>query len=311
MNSKVAVITHMGNNWRGDLPYFALSSKTQLVQLWHGIPLKKIGFDDSVFSQKGPGTLTRTLSLPTRILFPYSQRVKHPDLVISLSEETRRLFSSAFRVEKDLVKITGYPRNDTLFDAECESCSSAKVIFMPTFRGMEGEASDLLATTGFDIDTIDTFCNEHQIEIDIKLHPFNLPTAEMLGKIARSKFVEFIDVDDVYPQLSKYDVLITDYSSVYFDFLLLDRPMIFFPFKHEEFVARDRELYYDYDEVTPGPKVNSWSEILSYLSDLKKLDREFRSIRKQIKQKFHSFQDAGSCHRVYLAIKDCEKNAGH
>lgn len=306
MNSKVAVVTHMGNNWRGDLPFFALNRKSRLVQLWHGIPLKKIGFDDSIYSQKKPDAVTRLLSLPTLKVFPFSQRIKYPDIVIALSEETRRLFSSAFRVDSKLVKITGYPRNDVLFTPmrDCRM-DVVKAIFMPTFRGEEGAAPDLLAQTNFDIDAIDKFCIDRQIEIDIKLHPFNFPTSEMLHEIAKSEFVRFINVDDVYPQLSNYDVLITDYSSVYFDFLLLDRPMIFFPFNHDDFVKRDRELYFDYDEVTPGPKANSWAEVLSFLADLEKLESDYRLVRQQIKQTFHEFQDAGSCQRVCSAIKDC------
>jgi hypothetical protein len=68
MSSSVAVVTHMGNNMRGDLPFFALNRKASIVQLWHGIPLKKIGFDDKLFSTTGnppalPGDL-RSLTVP-------------------------------------------------------------------------------------------------------------------------------------------------------------------------------------------------------------------------------------------------------
>ncbi len=303
MTAKVAVITHMGNNLKGDLPYFAINSNSTLVQLTHGIPLKKICFDDLIYSQRPLDLITKVLFVSSLNLFPYARRVTKPNLVIALSEETRNIFSSALKTEKKYIEITGYPRNDVLLRSKCEPRSgNLKVIFMPTFRGEEGATTDLLEKTNFNVNYVDGFCRDKKIYIDFKLHPFNLPSKESIGQFEKSEFLNFLYEKNIYEKLNSYDVLITDYSSVYFDFLLLDRPIIFFPFDHEHYVSFDRELYYDYAEVTPGPKVNSWEEILNHLEDFENLSNSYKLERDRIRQKFHKYQDAESCKRVYEFI---------
>ena len=57
------------------------------------------------------------------------------------------------------------------------------------------------------------------------------------------------------------DLLITDYSSIFFDFLLLDRPIVFFPYDLEQYLSQDRAMYFDYEIMTPGPKCRTYDEL--------------------------------------------------
>jgi CDP-glycerol glycerophosphotransferase len=66
---------------------------------------------------------------------------------------------------------------------------------------------------------------------------------------------------DPYPLLQLSDSLITDYSSIYFDFLLTKKPIIFFPYDYEEYLVESRELYFDYEKYTPGVKVKSMKDL--------------------------------------------------
>ena len=79
---------------------------------------------------------------------------------------------------------------------------------------------------------------------------------------------------DVYTFLSEVDILITDYSSIYFDYLLWERPIIFFPYDLEYYRDEDRGLIFEYDEYTPGPKIFNAKELENVLS--KGID-DFRS----------------------------------
>jgi CDP-glycerol glycerophosphotransferase (TagB/SpsB family) len=109
---------------------------------------------------------------------------------------------------------------------------------------------------------------------------------------------------DIYPLLKRVNILITDYSSVYFDFLLLDRPIIFAPFDLREFVSLDgQELFYDYDEVTPGPKATDWKGVLEFVERNLQCD-DYKTQRKEICLRFNEFRDCKNSERVYNIIKN-------
>ena len=83
------------------------------------------------------------------------------------------------------------------------------------------------------------------------------------------KNIFFVRPDsDADPLLPLTDILVTDYSGIYFEFLLLDRPVVFFAFDYEKYVSQDRELYFPYGEVTPGPKAKNLRELMGYLAEV-------------------------------------------
>lgn len=66
---------------------------------------------------------------------------------------------------------------------------------------------------------------------------------------------------DIYPALSLFDILITNYSSIYFDYLLLDRPIIFFPYDFEQYISEEKKLLFDYHDMAPGPICATQAEV--------------------------------------------------
>ena len=88
----------------------------------------------------------------------------------------------------------------------------------------------------------------------MKLHPKSKVNERFME--LQSKYIKVINPEyDPYPLLKLIDVLITDYSSIYFDFMLTNKPIIFFPYDLEEYLMKSREMYFDYEEFTPGNKV--------------------------------------------------------
>ena len=285
------------------------SKKTKIIQLWHGVPLKKIAYDDKVFSFKHDeySLKWKIKVLLKNTFFPFLNYVNEPSLIIALSKETQDIFSQAFRIEKDKVVITGYPRNDTLLNntlIEKIKPEKKKIIYMPTFRGSVNSDFDLFLQYGFDVEKLDVFLADQNMQLHIKLHPFNHPSDELLEKLELSKNIFFLDHDAIYEIISEYDMLITDYSSIYFDYLLLDRPIIFAPFDKENYLQQDREFYFDYEEVTPGPKAMNWDEVMKFLKMLNEDSTLYSKERKKIKDRFHTYQDDMSTERVYKAILD-------
>lgn len=123
------------------------------------------------------------------------------------------------------------------------------------------------------------------------------------GEIEQIRVLDDSDIGgDIYNVLGKYDILITDYSSIYFDYLLTDRPVIFFPFDYEEYVAYDRDLYYDYDLVTPGPKCKTWDEVCEWITRFKEDPSLYKDERAKMKDKFHVYKDGNSSKRVFEEI---------
>lgn len=305
--AKIAVITHRGNRKKSDLPFHTFSKKTKIIQLWHGIPLKKIAFDDKVFSFKQDGNSLKWKSKQflKKTFFPFLNYVHEPSLLLALSKDTQDIFSKAFRTSQEKVIISGYPRNDILLkhlSIEDNSSNKKKIIYMPTFRGSVNSNFDLFLQYGFDIERLDTFLSEENMQLDIKLHPFNQPSVELIEKLEQSKNIFFLDHDAIYEIIGEYAMLITDYSSIYFDYLLLDRPIIFAPFDKESYLKKDREFYFDYDEVTPGPSAMDWIEVMEHLKKFNNSSKWYAQERRKIKDRFHTYQDDNSTQRVYEAI---------
>jgi CDP-glycerol glycerophosphotransferase len=312
--AKVAIITHRGSQRKADLPFYAFSKQTEVIQLWHGIPLKKIAFDDKVFSFKQNEDSLKwkiTVFLKKKI-FPFLNYVHEPSLIPALSEETQNIFSQAFRIPKSNVVITGYPRNDILLrnaaNKRDKQTFTKKIIYMPTFRGSVHSDFDLFLQYGFDVDTLDIFLSKENIVLDIKLHPFNNPSEELIKRLERSERIVFLNHDNIYETLYEYDMLITDYSSIYFDFLLLERPIIFAPFDKTNFLQNDRKFYFDYDKVTPGPKASNWSEVIELIQEFLQNKNLYKEERDMIKNRFHTYQDTSNSKRVYEAIASILSN---
>ena len=300
----VVIITHRGNCWDGDVPFFCISANTLLVQVWHGIPLKKIAFDDRLFSYAfDESTWSFKLRNLVAALLPFLLRVEKPSLVVATSEETQEIFSSAFRVPRRHVAVTGYPRNDRIFSKGRMVGSGRKVLYVPTFRGQEGAIFNPFENQDFEIDNLNNFLVENGMHLHIKLHPFNQISPELKDSIDSASNLTVLLNDDIYEVLSEYDVLITDYSSIYFDFLLTGKPIIFLPYDLIRYNQSDREFYYSYDDVTPGPKASNWREVSLLLSDLDLLSERYRDNYIQILDRFHKYKDGKSCQRLFSEIQ--------
>jgi CDP-glycerol glycerophosphotransferase (TagB/SpsB family) len=247
------------------------------------------------------------------------------DIIIATSQESRTTMLSAFdkvarfRSNKNVV-VTGYPRNDVLLDAvwSDDGCPYLEniqgivdfafvICYLPTWRRQDVDRKrDLLFDYGFDVDEVEAFLTRinailimkvHQEGAELALHP------EPGGLKSRIFTPSQTTLPDIYPLLRRVNILITDYSSAYFDFLLLDRPIIFAPFDLHEFVCLDgQELFYEYDEVTPGPKATDWKEVLELVERNLQTDY-YKTQRKEICQRFNEFRDGKNSERVYNVIK--------
>ncbi len=284
------------NLYSDDINYYT-SGNAIMVNLWHGIPLKKIEFDIKKGAQY---KMFNSIYSPIyRFFKPYIFR--DPDYILSTSQTISKLFSSAFRVSTSQCLEFGYPRCDLFYDkALCGidstvnvDASQRNIIYMPTWRNTN---TDFIHDAFSDLSKLNTVLKTDQSTLYIKLHPNTKTVQEQFSNIV------FLDSSiDIYDFLPQTDMLITDYSSIYFDYLLLDKEILFYPFDYDDYALNDREFYFDYDTYTPGKKVYSFESLLKALSALDTFD--YSEEREVVKNRLWKYQDANASQRVYNYVR--------
>lgn len=293
LRAGIIVYTHAHHT---EFTSYLIGHRTKKIQSWHGLPLKKIGVDDLFNSQS---SIKRFL---TKILTPHLNEVC--DLILCAGNIDKEIFSRALQAKKNAAVITGYPRNDILvrtsiFEPESRVGNTRFYIYMPTFRSPPGTEFPFLQEKNFNAQKISDLLYEHNIELHIKLHPVQRINAEVESKINRTGNIKFIrDGGDVYEALHAYDGLITDYSSIFFDFLLTKRPVYFLAPDLQSYISSDREMYFDYHKVTPSHPKYSWEEIIEYITTSEYPWWQHAEVLKR----FHQYTDGRSTARSFEEI---------
>lgn len=200
----------------------------------------------------------------------------------------------------------------TLFLIKKKSYSTkSEILYVPTFRDNIGSEIDLFTDYNFDINKWQKYLEKNKIVFNIKMHPVNKTSKTILDKLSKSKNIIFLDEIDINDILPSFDILINDYSSIYFDFLLTNKPIVFAPFDYVKYLTKDRELYYDYDEVTPGPKCKDWNEVLKWIEKFNFNSSLYAKEREIIRNRFHKYLDGNSCMRVFEQIVKLNEEVGN
>jgi len=269
---------------RGDVePYQLLNYRKNVINLWHGIPLKRVGFlDENADFNK---------------LF---KETKNYNFMICSSELEREIMSASFHLPIQSIWLTGSPRNDILSLKDSKLLTlfpflSKKIIlYAPTWRDNLTKVK-FFPFSDFNLQEILIFLEKYDAYILLRGHrkeyekTFSGLSYE--NKISNRVFFAdrdlFPDVNDLLPYV---DILISDYSSIFFDYLLLDRPMIFIPYDYEDY-NKYRGFAVDYFSYTPGPKVYTQKDFLTNIENyLNKSDCDSEN-RKKIRDIFHKYQD--------------------
>lgn len=296
--------------------FIRIKSKKQIyINLWHGMPLKKMSYMESNFNEKD-----------------ISYNINNTDIMISTSVLTKSLLSSCFNIKANKIYITGQPRNDYLFIKRNKSKNNLekilnmkineekKIIFyLPTFRegylnmseGKKIENFNIFRFDSFNIHEFINFLEVNEILFIMKLHPFEEKYYKNILKDYKIENLKIIQQEkltenylDLYEILGYSDLLITDYSSVYFDYLLIDKPVIFVPTDIEEYSQKRGFLLEPYDFWTPGPKVYNQDDLLnSILANLNEPNK-YKKERDLINSMINYYKDNKSSERVWNLIKE-------
>jgi CDP-glycerol glycerophosphotransferase (TagB/SpsB family) len=292
---------------------FWLSNGATKVNLWSGVPLKVFERDIDT-----PGNRYHRLfhgrrweRLVLGAMMPW--HVVRPDLLIATSETTADITRRAFDVDDEAVVVTGFPRNDLLVDIELAAAHGDRpgvdeirrayeadrriFIYLPTFRD---SAKPFLT---IDWKKLETVLDELDAMFFIKFHPVDATAFDH----ASERIVQLYQDTDVYDVLPYATALISDYSSVIFDFMLLDRPIIYFVPDLEEFVSSSRSLLFDPRKIAVGPLCTNSGDLLAALADVaaaNRLTEAEEAHRVSVLTLLHTHLDGNAAQRVRAAIEE-------
>jgi len=282
----------------GDVLPIKVSKKTKLIFTWHGNPIKKCGFDsptikDNRYDRKVLDILSKEISF-----------------ILVSSEDEKRKMETMYRVPLERIIVTGYTRHDFLCNRTDEEINRFKeslglpkeikniILYGPTFRE---EKIAKMPFSKTDMIELDNFLKESNSILIFKAHPG-------VNEIATID-LDNIVIPDSYldPQelLLAADMLIFDYSSIMFEFLLTgNKPVISFPYDLE-FYKKERGLYYDYLKFIPAPIVYNIPDLIYHLKTIKNWAPKYEERRRNVCKLVNTFNDGNSCKRVaeFLNLK--------
>lgn len=268
------------------------------IWLWHGMTIKTIEHDRKVW-------ISKKVVFKDFLRNNMPQNRKNPFAVISTAPFFNPMMSSAFQVPAKNVLVSGYPRNDVFFsrlknrqieDIDRKFGNPLKILYMPTFRDSitDANAGTFNPFGGYGFDEA-KFANLLDDENIVFMYKGHYAEGKLLNICNNERFIVLDNTikSDLYDLVKDVDVLMTDYSSIYFDFLLTKKPVILVPFDYEDYSQKSRSLYYDYNTHIEGVKAYNWGEVLDVI-----INRKYYVVSQATCNKFHLYQDASSSKRI-------------
>lgn len=261
---------------------FRWTGRTRLVQLLHGRGMKKGGYGQ--------------------------KQLRTQDYIFSPSPFVSEMLQPSF-IEKTPIIVAGYSRSDVFFkdipgsDVGVDETEKSLLkdvrykkhfLYAPTFR--RGQ-KNLDIEIALNLPHLSEWLKKHSYLLSINLHPKYSDQARALSY----DNIHFVDDSDIYPLLPLFDVLITDYSSIFTDFLLLDKPIIFYPYDLEEYKEREGLSFDNYDDYTPGPKVYMYEKLISAFEEILTKD-SYATERRRVCNLYQAYKDGETSERILESL---------
>lgn len=285
-------------------------NKTVYIQTWHGTPLKKLALDMEEVHM--PGTTTEKYKKN------FIRESSKWDYLVSPNSYSTEIFKSAFKFNKNIIE-TGYPRNDFLVKNNKKSeilkikdelglpFNKKIILYAPTWRDNQYYAKGRYKfEIPMDLEVLKENLS-HEYIIILRMHYL---VAENLQLSKYQGFVyDFSNHEDIRDLYLISDVLITDYSSVFFDYAILNRPIIFYVFDIEEYRDKLRGFYFNFEKEAPGPLVKTTEQLINVIKRIE-TDKTYNKKLEIFRNKFCYLEDGNASKRVVEATigNNCSLN---
>lgn len=275
-------------------PYFTPKKDQIYINTWHGTPLKKMGFDI-------PGNPAQSQNVLRNFLCT--------DYLISPNKHTTKMFTDSYKLDGvygGTIIEEGYPRidltlqtNPELFKAELRNLGleideqKETILYAPTWKGknVSKANNDMLQIIG-DLKYLEQQVGD-KYNILIKVHPFLCKQALEHPEIKKQLVPDFIDTNEL---LATVDLLITDYSSIFFDYLVTGKPIIFYTWDAD--VYTDERGQYFSNDVLPGPIVYNSRELGEIIRNIDQVKQNYYGQYKEMQQRFTYYENGRVTERI-------------
>ncbi|MBJ6361620.1 CDP-glycerol glycerophosphotransferase family protein, partial [Paenibacillus sp. GCM10012307] len=265
------------------------------IELWHGSPLKKVGYLTDV-----------------NFWYKYEETMSY---MLCSSEYFKDILKRCFGFRDDQALIAGNPRNDYLFKSECSLSKlgiakddfSKVILWMPTFRkskmnNFNDSNSEFPILNGNNINEFNNFLASENILVILKLHPAQNNVGFLSSSFSNIKIYINEDLDkreiELYQLLGEADCLLTDYSSVYFDFLLTDKQIGFVIDDISDYTDMRGFVVENILEIMPGEKISNYEEMKVFINNFKLGIDNFKVQRKSVNILANKYKDGDNCRRL-------------
>lgn len=284
------------DNYYGFLAVTKFKKSTTCIQLWHAAgAIKQFGLKDLSIENR-----------PEKAYKRFKRVYQRFNYVVVGSENMANIFREGFGISKQQILRTGIPRTDFFFDSiEKEEVSETLklqfpiikekkvILYAPTYRDNEMNVTDLK----MDINKMYNELKDDYV-LFLRLHPAVSATLDN----DYSDFVFNVSTNyNINHLMVISDVLITDYSSIPFEFSILNKPMVFFAYDIDEY-AETRGFWDNYDKLVPGPIVENTDDLI----DVLKLDDFDMKQINDFSNEWNRYSDGKSSERLVRTIYGAE-----
>ena len=295
-----------------------LNDRTRIVQLWHGVGLKSIGdlkntnvpgvvLSGDILPEAGDSDRTKRLKKLKYARHAYYRELfEHYFLLVCPGQERVEQVAKPLHIPAENCFFSGHPRN-ILLHRTAPAANPRRVLYAPTYRWNAVKEREMVQQIVDAAPEIQAAMEKSNAVLTVRLHPHTWRSySGLLDKAAGEHDRITVDQEkDIYRTLGTYSVIISDYSSIAYDMILLDRPVVFFAYDKAEFIQRECKLNYDYDTYSPGTQTTTWAETLEAVQTYLAHPEKDSQWRRRVRDEFYdmSVNDENNSARIVAEIK--------
>ncbi|WP_455540005.1 CDP-glycerol glycerophosphotransferase family protein [Terrisporobacter sp.] len=284
------------------LPSYCLKKDNQVyIQTWHGTPLKRLAHDIEV---KDDTTFYRSKMSRDEMTKTYDIDVEKYDYLISPNPYSSEIFESCFKINRDKIKEYGYPRNDYLVNITDEEIEALKVkynipknkkviLYAPTWRDNKFNEKGYVHELKVNFEKWEKKLSDEYVVIFKPHYLISNKFNDINLEGFLFKIDEDVDINELYVMS---DLLVTDYSSVFFDYSILNRPILFYMYDLDEYRDELRGFYLDINKDLPGRITTKEEELLDIIKN-RKYD-EYKEKLSEFKNKYNSLEKGNASKQI-------------
>ncbi|WP_173915590.1 CDP-glycerol glycerophosphotransferase family protein [Halobacillus sp. Marseille-Q1614] len=276
---------------------------TEYVQTWHGTPLKRLAADMDEVHMPG----TNTLKYKSNFI----KEANKWDYLVAPNEYSSEIFKSAFLFGKNMIE-SGYPRNDYLYNQNNPQTIRALktklnlpedkkvVLYAPTWRDNQFyQRGKYKFDLSLDLQKMKDELGDEYVVV-LRMHYLIAENFD-LGPFEGFAY-DFSKHEDIRDLYLISDILITDYSSVFFDYANLRRPIIFYVYDIDEYRDSLRGFYLDLEKEAPGPLTKTTEEVIASIKEFERNNYQLDDSFEAFYERFCAWEKGESSKRVVETV---------